>query len=288
MGRPMALNLLRAYPGLVVHSRSHGAYSQMREMGAEIADEPQAVATCELIYLSLPDEAVVHNVLFGSSGIAQWLKPGSIVVDTSTISYNRTLEIQSRLALSGIGFMDAPVSGMVARAASGTLTAMCGASPQVFECVQPSLSSMASQIVHMGDVGSGQLSKLINQLLFDINCAALAEIMPMAVRLGLDAKKITSIVNGGTGRSHASECFLPTVLQGDFANGYPLKHAYKDLIHGAELSAQLGIPLPVLAAATVTYQTALLQGHGNDDKGAMIKVYEQLLGVEFRAQVDQE
>ncbi|MDV3143418.1 MAG: NAD(P)-binding domain-containing protein, partial [Sweet potato little leaf phytoplasma] len=99
MGRPMALNLLRAYPGLLVHSRNGAAYAQMSEMGAQVADDPQALASCELVYLSLPDDVVVNEVLFGAGGIAQWMKPGSIVVDTSTISYNKTLEIQRRLSV---------------------------------------------------------------------------------------------------------------------------------------------------------------------------------------------
>lgn len=284
MGRPMALNLLRSHPGLVVHSRSGRSYEEFQGLGARVTDDPKVLANCDLVFLSLPDDAAVSEVLFGASGIVQWMRAGSTVVDTSTIGYTRTLDIQQQLAAAGVDFMDAPVSGMASRAAAGTLTAMCGGSEDVFARVRPVLSSMASHIEHMGAVGAGQLSKLVNQLLFDINCAALAEIMPMAVKLGLDAQKITTIVNGGTGRSHASEFFLPHILKGHFGNGYPLKDAYKDLVHGAQMSVQMGIPLPVLAAATATYQAALLQGHGSDDKGAMIKVYEQLLGVQFRSQ----
>ena len=135
----------------------------------------------------------------------------------------------------------------------------------------------------MGNPGNGQLTKLINQLLFDINAAALAEILPMAVKMQLDPEKIGSIVNSGTGRSYASEFFIPRILKGDFTQGYFLKNAYKDLVSAAELSAQQGIPLPVLHAATGTYQMALLEGLGGQDKGAMIQVYEKLLGVQFRA-----
>ncbi|WP_028240815.1 NAD(P)-dependent oxidoreductase [Stutzerimonas azotifigens] len=286
MGCPMATNLLRAHPGLMVSSSSGRAYPELAALGAVTTDDRQMLAASDIVFLSLPDDAVVEVVLFAADGIAQWMRPGSIVVDTSTIGYSQTLEIERRLAARQVGFMDAPVSGMASRAAAGTLTAMCGGSEKVFAAIEPYLRSMASNILHMGPVGSGQLTKLINQLLFDINCAALAEILPMAVKLGLDAEKITAVVNSGTGRSHASECFLPHILENEFGNGYPLRHAYKDLVHGAQLSAQMGIPLPVLAAATATYQTALLQGHGDLDKGAMIKVYEQLLGVEFRSRQD--
>jgi len=135
----------------------------------------------------------------------------------------------------------------------------------------------------MGDSGSGQLSKLINQLLFDINCAAIAEVLPMAAKLGIDPDKIGKIINSGTGRSYASEFFIPRILKNNFSDGYPLQHAYKDIDAGAKVSATHNIPMPVLAAASATYQMALLKGHGHLDKGAMIKVFEELLGVQFRS-----
>jgi len=182
----------------------------------------------------------------------------------------------------GIGFLDAPVSGMEARAIEGTLTAMCGGKAETLEAVRPYLACVSNSILHMGDAGCGQLSKLINQLLFDINCAAIAEILPMAVKLGIDPTKIGKIVNSGTGKSYASEFFIPRILKNHFSDGYPLKHAYKDLVSGATLGASMSVPMPVLAAATATYQMALLKGHGKLDKGAMIKVYEELLGVDFR------
>ena len=132
---------------------------------------------------------------------------------------------------------------------------------------------------HIFDV---QLTKMINNLLFDINCAALAEIMPVATKLGLDSETMANVVNSGTGRSYASEFFLPRILKNGFSAGYPMQDAYKDLVNGAEVGMNLGLPMPVLAAATATYQTALLKGHGAKDKGAMILVFEELLGVAFR------
>ena len=104
----------------------------------------------------------------------------------------------------------------------------------------------------------------------------------MAVKLGMEPEKIGKIVNSGTGKSYASEFFIPRILENNFTDGYPLKGAYKDLVSGATVGAQLGVPMPVLAAATATYQMAMLRGHGKLDKGAMIRVYEELLGVEFR------
>jgi 3-hydroxyisobutyrate dehydrogenase-like beta-hydroxyacid dehydrogenase len=174
---------------------------------------------------------------------------------------------------------------MAARAADGTLTAMCGATPEQFARAEPWLRTMATTVLHMGGAGAGQLAKLVNQLIYDINIAALAEVLPMAVKLGVDPDKIGAVVNSGTSRSYASEFFIPRMLREHFADGYPMQHAYKDLVTGAELSARAGIPMPVLAAATATYQTALAQGHGALDKGAMILLFESLLGVRFRSAV---
>jgi 3-hydroxyisobutyrate dehydrogenase-like beta-hydroxyacid dehydrogenase len=206
-----------------------------------------------------------------------------IIVDTSTMDYLETREFADKLAERDIGFIDAPVSGMEARAIEGTLTAMCGGKTETLEKVRPFLSCVANNILHMGDAGSGQLSKLINQLLFDINCAAIAEVLPMAVKLGIDPEKIGKIINSGTGRSYASEFFIPRILKNNFSDGYPLQHAYKDIDAGAKVSATHNIPMPVLAAASATYQMALLKGHGHLDKGAMIRVFEDLLGVQFRS-----
>lgn len=283
MGQPMAINLLHDHPGLLVHSASSRAYSALRDLGAEATDDLRRLAASDIVFLCLPDAPTILDLLFGDQGIAQWMRPGSTIIDTSTVDYRQTVDIATQLEARNIRFMDAPVSGMPSRAADGTLTIMCGASAALFAEMQPYLQSMATTILHMGQAGNGQLTKLINQLLYDINCAALAEVLPMAVKLGLDAEKVSAVVNNGTGRSHASSYFLPHILAGRFDSAYPLGHAYKDLASAAHLSADLGIPLPLLSAATAIYQTALLQGHGSDDKGAMIKVYERLLGVEFRA-----
>jgi 3-hydroxyisobutyrate dehydrogenase-like beta-hydroxyacid dehydrogenase len=150
------------------------------------------------------------------------------------------------------------------------------------DAVKGLLETLGNQVLYMGPVGSGQLTKLVNQLLFDINCAALAEILPMAAKMGLDSAKVGAIVNSGTGRSYASEFFIPRILGGQFDEGYPMRDAYKDLVSAAEFGAALCIPMPVLAAATATYQTALLQGHGAKGKGGMVRVFEDLLDVRFR------
>lgn len=283
MGKPMAMNLLKSGAKVAVHSADTSAYPALRQAGATPVDRAADLADADVVFLCLPHGDVVRDVLFGSSGLAARMRPGQTVVDTSTIAYNTTLEVSTALREAGIDFIDAPVSGMEARAVDGTLTVMCGGERPVFDRIEPLLKHVGNQILFMGPSGSGQLTKLINQLLFDINCAGLAEILPMAVKMGLDPDQVGAVINSGTGRSYASEFFVPRMLQRGFSSGYPMKHAYKDLVSAAELGARLCIPMPVLAAATATYQTALLKGHGERDKGAMLLPFEELLGVQFRS-----
>ncbi len=279
----MAINLAREND-VLVHSRNISSVLEVVKSGAKSAEDPGQFSGVDVLITCLPDSKIVSRVLFDNqAGLAQYLKPGALVVDTSTIEYGATLELNDRLQAKGLRFLDAPVSGMQKRAEDGSLTMMVGGDTNDLVEVQGALSTMASKILHMGDVGAGQLTKLINQLLFDINAAALAEILPLSVKLGIDPEKVAEVVNSGTGRSYASEFFIPNILQGDFSNGYPMRAAYKDLISGAEISARHNIPTPVLAAATATYQQAVLEGHGDKDKGGMILVYERLLDATFRA-----
>lgn len=282
MGQPMALNLSRI-ARLVVWNQTLDRADPLVAVGATLAQGAASFGAQKTVILCLPDGDVVRDVLFGAFGLAAALPRGAVVIDTSTIDHQCTIDLHARMAAMGLGFVDAPVSGMQARAEAGTLTMMCGATEDQIAPHLPLLRTMAATILPMGGPGNGQLAKLINQLLFDINAAALAEVLPMAAKLGLDPDKIGDIVNSGTGRSYASEFFVPNILKGDFTQGYPMRAAYKDLVSAAGISAHHTIPMPVLAAATAVYQTALRAGHGDKDKGGMICPAEDALGVRFRS-----
>ena len=282
MGKYMARNLMGPDVALTVCDISDAAFDDFRKAGGKCTRKAVDLAGSDIIFLSLPGDREVKAVLLGEGGLLPLLRRGQIVVDLSTITYAATRELAAALQEKGILFLDAPVSGMEARARDATLSIMVGGKAEDLARIEPLLKRMGNNIQHMGDVGAGQLTKLMNQLLFDINMAALAEVLPLSVKMGLDPVKLASIINTGTGRSYASEFFIPRIMENSFSEGYAMKHAYKDLIIGAMIAAQETIPLPVLQAATVTYQTALLKGYGDLDKGAMIKVYEELLGVAYR------
>lgn len=282
MGRPIALNLHRAGEEIVAFVRPGVVITEMNAAGVETDHDFGNLGKADFVLLCLPDSRVINEVLFGGENATVPLRPGQTIIDLGTTDHAETLMLSDRLGEQGVNFLDAPVSGMAARAAEGALTVMCGGDRSVFERTEPILRLIGSRVLYLGPTGSGQLAKLINQLLFDINAAALAEVLPLAAKLGLDPRLVAEVINSGTGRSFASEFFLPRILRRHFSDGYPMQEAYKDLVSGARLSAELCIPMPVLAAATGTYQTALLAGHGRKDKGGMILPFEQLLDVAFQ------
>lgn len=283
MGKWMARNVVRAGFDLTVFDMNPDAVKFVTDQGAKAAASAADLAEkTEWIFLSLPNTAVVEEVIFGDKGLIHGAGTGFVIVDCGTTGYLQTMDFERRLSEKGILFADAPVSGMEARAKDGTLTVMFGGTKTVFDQIMPVFDAMSNKVLHVGQVGSGQLTKLVNQLLFNINCAAMAEILPMAVKLGLDPEKVTEVVTSGTGRSFAVEFFAPLALDGIFDKGYALKNAYKDMISASEISAHHKIPLPMVHACATTYQMALAGGFGDEGKGAMIKVFERILGVEFR------
>ena len=282
MGKYMARNIMGPDVVLTVCDIATDTFALFEESGAGTTRAAKDLAGCDIIFLSLPGDRQVKGVLLGDDGLLPLLRKGQTVVDLSTVTYAATKDVACALAEKGVIFLDAPVSGMEARARDASLSIMVGGRAEDLAVVEPFLKRMGNNIQHMGGVGSGQLTKLMNQLLFDINMAGLAEILPLAVKMGIDPQKLESIINSGTGRSYASEFFISRIMAGNFNDGYAMKHAYKDLVSGGLISALETSPLPVLHAATTTYQMALLKGFGDLDKGAMVKVFEELLGVEFR------
>jgi 3-hydroxyisobutyrate dehydrogenase-like beta-hydroxyacid dehydrogenase len=283
MGKWMAINLINAGFPLKFYARRKEVIDEMSARGAVAVSTPAELARqSQWVIFCLPDTDAVGEVLFGREGVAGFLKPGQAVLDCSTIHPIKTGEFARTLKRSGIPFLDAPISGMEARAKAGTLTIMVGGEETAFQQVRPALEALGNKIIYAGASGNGQLMKLINQLLFDIHCAALAEILPMAVKLGLDPEQAVAVARAGTGQCFALDNFGPLILEGNFGPGYPLEDAYKDMVHAGEISSANRIPLPLTAATMATYQMALDQGLGRENKGAMIKVWEKVLGVQVR------
>jgi 3-hydroxyisobutyrate dehydrogenase-like beta-hydroxyacid dehydrogenase len=280
MGKWMALNILNNDFEIWVYDIRKEAVDEVVKQGANAAPELVEIGNrCDRIVLSLPDTSVVESVLFGPEGLNASFRPGQIIIDCSTTHPLFTQKTSAHLKEKGVMFLDAAVSGGDLGARQGQLTIMAGGDEEAFHTVSPILEAMGKTIVHIGDSGSGQLAKMFNNVLFDISCAAMAEILPMALKLGLDPEKICSVVSNSSGQSYGFDNFSPLVLERNFGPGYPMKSAYKDMATIMELSNTYQIPLSVTAATMHTYQTALALGLGDENKGAMIKVWEKLLGV---------
>ncbi len=283
MGKWMASNLVRQNFDLTVFDIDKDAMVFLSKQGAQTAGNPSQVAEfTDLIILSLPNADVNEAVVFGENGIAEGATTGKMLVDCGTSGYLWTREFAKKMESMGIRFADAPVTGMEKRAKEATLTIMFGGAEDLLEEIRPVLEAVGKNIIHMGEVGNGQLTKMLNNILYNSNIAALAEVLPMSAKLGLDPEKIARVINNGSGCSFASEAFIPNILEGCFDKSYPLEHAYNDMSHALEISAREKIPLPMVHTAATTYQMALSSGYGHEDKGAMVKVFENALGVKFR------
>lgn len=283
MGKWMALNILKKGFELAVYDLDSQAMQFLIDLGARKMQSPaEMAAETDCIFLSLPNASVAEMVIFDQDGIISMAKAGLTVVDCGTTAYISTLNFGHSLNEKSVSFLDAPISGMEKRAEEGKLTTMVGGDEEVFGKIKPVIDAYSNKVLFMGALGSGQLTKLINQLLFNISAAAIAEVLPMSVKLGLDPEKVTRVITTGTGHSFAAEFFAPLALKGVFDQGYPLEEAYKDMISAAEVSAFRKIPLPLVHAATTTYQMAMAEDYAHESKGAMIKGFERILGVKFR------
>ena len=283
MGKWMALNLMKNDFEIWVYDIRKDAVDEVAKQGANAAQELIEIGNrCDRIVLSLPGTSVVESVLFGPEGLGASFRSDQIIIDCSTTHPIFTQKTSAQLKEKGGMFLDAAVSGGDIGARQGTLTIMVGGEKDTCRIVSPILEAMGKTIVHIGDSGSGQLAKMFNNVLFDISCAAMAEILPMALKLGIDPEKICSVVSNSSGQSYGFDNFSPLVLERNFEPGYPMKSAYKDMATIMELSNTYKVPLSVTAATMHTYQTALALGLGDENKGAMIKVWEKLLGVTVR------
>lgn len=283
MGKHCASNLLKNQGQLFVSDANPDAVTFLVEQGAQATSSPAELSSgCDMVFLCLPNGDIVEKVIFGPKGLSEGFHPGQVIVDLSTVDFIQTQEIADKVEGMGVSFMDAPISGLDVKAKTGELSIMCGGKEETFNKTLPFLKNIGSSIVYLGKHGMGQLSKTINNILYNINMAGLAEILPFAVKMGLQPEKIAQFVNSGTGRSQASEYFLPRILEGNFSYGFTMESAYKDMQTACIVSVKEKIPTPVLHAAMTTYQMTLLEGFGKDYKGAMIKTYERLLKVDFR------
>ena len=283
MGGGMALNLLTKSVALHVYDPHAAAMRPLTEAGATASNSPAEMArVCDLIFMCLPYAPEVEAAIFGDGGIVEAAPQGLTIVDTTTLDRTDALAIAAKCAALGIAYWDCPISGMPFRAKDGSLTVMFGGTPEAFEMTKPYLDKVGTTIVHCGPVGAGQAMKALNNIIYNVNIAALAEVLPLTVAVGLDPEQVAGIVMSGSSRSFVSEYFVPRMLEAKFDTDFMLKAAYKDIVNVERMAAETGARLPVVNAMVGSYKAAIEAGYGDEPKSAMLKVYEDALGVKFR------
>ncbi len=284
MGAGMALNLLKQTGELWVYDLSEDAVEPLTKAGATACNSPSDVAAqCELVMLCLPFAPEVREVVFGADGLQEAGKEGLTIVDTSTLDRKDALAIAQEAGAQGMAYWDCPISGMPFRADNGTLTVMFGGSDEAFETARPYLESFGETVIHCGALGSGQAMKAINNIIYNVNIAALAEVLPLTVAMGLKPDEVARTVTTASSRSFASEYFVPRMLARRFDTDFTLQDAYKDIVNVQNMADETGADLPVVKAMIGSYEAAIEAGFGAEPKSAMLKVYEKAIGVEYKA-----
>ncbi|HCL6629691.1 TPA: NAD-binding protein [Citrobacter amalonaticus] len=284
MGKPMVRNLLKA--GYTVH-----AYSIVPQDVEEIARDgaigqtsARAVAeAAEVTITMVPNTPQVEDVLFGENGLAPVLREGKVIIDMSTISSLATRNFAEKIKALGANMLDAPVSGGDKGAKGGALSIMVGGDTQVFEQCKPILDVLGSRVTHVGEHGAGQVVKSCNQVLAAATMAALGEALVMGAKAGVNPAKIVEVLSAGYARCGALDIRGNLILERNFDPGFMTRLQYKDLNLAMELSQGIDSPMPIASLVRELYKTCMAQGTGNEDHSNIIKVFEQLSGIEVQA-----
>lgn len=282
MGRPMALNLLRAGHQLTVFDLAPAAVDRLVAAGAAAARSPrEAASDREVVVTMLPASRHVEAAMFGDQGVVAGVARGAVVVDMSTIDPGTTKRVAAALAARGAAMLDAPVSGSSAGAEQATLTIMAGGEAEVLERVRPLLEAMGSNVIHCGPTGMGEAVKLCNNLVAGATVAAVGEAFALAERLGCDPQVLFDVMSKSSGNCWALQTRPPVAglvasapAERDFAPGFMVDLMHKDLGLVMAAASELKVPLAMAAAAQQLYALASARGYGTSDFSAVFKVME--------------
>jgi len=281
MGKPMAINLKKAGHTVYVHGRRPETMTPPLEAGcAGCASIAEAAAQADIIIVMVSDTIDVEQVLFDDKGVIHGARPGSVVVDMSTISPTATRHMASKLRDRGIEMLDAPVSGGEAGAINATLSIMVGGKPEVFERVKPVFEAMGKNIVLVGENGAGQVAKACNQIVVAVTIEAVAEALTFARKNDVDPAKVRDALMGGFAGSRILEVHGKRMLDNDYTPGFKTKLHQKDINIVMQTAKELGLALP--GAALVMQHLNALMGTGGAelDSAAVMKIVERESGME--------
>ncbi len=278
MGAPMARNLLKAGHSLNLFDLNKDILAELAALGGHISTSPREAAQgTEMVITMLPAAAHVRSVWLGEDGVLAGIAKGVPAVDCSTIDPQTARDVAAAAAKQGVQMADAPVSGGTGGAQAGTLTFMVGAPQALFDTLHPVLEQMGRNIVHCGDVGTGQVAKICNNLLLGISMVGVSEAMALGAALGIDSEVLAGVINSSTGRCWSSEVYNPwpgivetAPASRGYTGGFGAELMLKDLGLATEAARQAHQPVVMGAVAQQLYQAMSLRGEGGKDFSAII------------------
>ncbi len=279
MGRPMALHLMNGGHGMAVFVRRAEAARPLADAGAAVCPTPAAVAgRSEVVFTMVTGTRDVEQVLLGPEGVVHGARPGSLVVDMSTIDPTATRAIAARLGERGVDMLDSPVSGGPQGARDATLTMMVGGAAAALERAKPLFARLGPKVIHVGGSGTGQTTKACHQLALLVNALGAAEALALAGRCGLDVERVRQVMMGGMASSRVLDVFGARMASRDFSAGIESRLYHKDLDIALRLAHDRGAALPA-ASLTMQFVNALMgRDRGRDDLSALITLIEEMSG----------
>lgn len=283
MGKHMSKHILDAGYNLTVLDLNKAAATHLLDAGAKWGDTPRAMAeSCQMVITSLPTPQDVEQVVYGPEGLKSGWKDGDIYIDMSTNSPSTIRRIAEDARTLGVDVLDAPVSGGTRGAEMGTLTIIVGGDSATLERARKVLETMGKRIFPVGDVGCGNIAKLINNMIA-LTCSSIsAEGFVLGVKAGIDPQILWDVITVSTGNNWALQQYATGVLQGDFSPSYRLSLGCKDIGLAAVMGKEYRVPLPVASAVEQKLVEAMAAGLGDKHVDAVILRLEELTGTEVR------
>jgi 2-hydroxy-3-oxopropionate reductase len=276
MGRPMALNLKKAGHELIVPERA-SLTDEIRAAATVVPDATSVAAASEVVILMVPDTPDVERVLFGPGGVAEGLKPGTLVIDMSSISPTATRDFARRINAKGCDYLDAPVSGGEVGARNAALTIMVGGPKPAFERALPLFQAMGRNITLVGEAnGAGQTCKVANQIIVALNIQAVSEALVFAAKAGADPARVREALMGGFANSRILEVHAERMIKRTFAPGFRIRLHQKDLNLALNSAREMGMSLPNTAIAQQMFSAVAAAGGADLDHSAMVQAIETL------------
>jgi 2-hydroxy-3-oxopropionate reductase len=280
MGKPMAVNILKAGYDLTVYDLNQKSIDELVSQGALAKASPREVAeNVDIIISIVPDTPHVEAVVFNDDGIIHGVKEGMLFIDMSSIQADAEVKIAGKLKEKGVDMLDAPVSGGDLGAINGTLSIMVGGNDDAFKRALPIFKVLGGKINHIGDVGAGQITKSCNQIATALATQGVIEALTLANKAGIDTGKVREAMMGGFAYSKALEISGRKMIDRDFSPGFKTILYRKDLNIALQTGKALAVPLVGTSIVASEMDALLAQGKGDEDFSSLIKIIEQLAAI---------